>query len=382
MTEITENRSGVHASGEALPAAGEAGSSDAGSHPGSLASARNDDRARTTRINSAIRAASRDLRARHGFLRHQDGIGLAIQLAAVAVGAAAGLGHVRGVLPAWATILIVALATSIVHEIEHDLIHHLYFKENRATHNLMMALAWLVRPNTINPWLRRGLHINHHRVSGTATDLEERAITNGESFGVKRLVMMADGVAAFVLRLNKAGNRRGMIVGKFLAGYAPLGWVHFGLWYTFLALHAAHFVGGHALPVWTPTLDTTVVVWLAPNVLRSFCLNFVSSNVHYFGDVTSGNVIEQTQVLDDALFLPFQLFCFNFGGTHAIHHFVANEPFYVRQGTAPAALAALRANGVPFNDLGTFRRANRRNERPAKREREVGVVGAVRVVVA
>ena len=361
MTETTENRSRVHAS------------DDDGART---------DRARTMRINSAIRAASRDLRARHGFLRHQDGIGLTILLGSVAVGAAAGLGYVRGVLPAWATVLVVALATSIVHEIEHDLIHHLYFKENRLAHHFMMAVAWLARPNTINPWLRRGLHINHHRVSGTATDLEERAITNGESFGLKRLVMMADGVAAFALLLIKAVNRRGLIVGKLLAGYAPLGWVHFGLWYTFLALHAAHLAAGHALPSWMPTLDATVVVWLAPNVLRSFCLNFVSSNVHYFGDVTSGNVIEQTQVLDDVRFLPLQLFCFNFGGTHAIHHFVPNEPFYVRQWTAPAALAALRANGVPFNDLGTFRRANRRNERPAKRERAQEITGAVRVAVA
>ena len=33
--------------------------------------------------------------------------------------------------------------------------------------------------------------------------------------------------------------------------------------------------------------DTIVVAWILPNVLRSFCLNFMSSNMHYFGDVTS-----------------------------------------------------------------------------------------------
>jgi hypothetical protein len=83
--------------------------------------------------------------------------------------------------------------------------------------------------------------------------------------------------------------------------------------------------------------------------------------MHYFGDVTPGNVLEQTQVLNARRFLPLQLFCFNFGSTHAIHHFVANEPFYVRQWTAREAHVALRANGVPFNDLGTFARANRRH---------------------
>jgi fatty acid desaturase len=320
-------------------------------------------RARIARINAAIRAASRDLRARHPFLRHQDGIGLCLLLASVGVVAAAGFAHVTASLPAWATIVVVALATSIAHEIEHDLIHQLYFRKNRAVHAAMMALCWLVRPNTINPWLRRDLHLHHHKVSGTATDLEERAITNGEPFGPKRLVMMADGVAAVLLRLRDAGDRRAMILGKFLAGYFPLGWVHFTLWYWFLASHATRALGLSLVPAPSPALDAAVVIWIAPNVLRSFCLNFVSSNMHYFGDVTAGNVLEQTQVLDTPLLLPFQLFCFNFGSTHAIHHFVANEPFYVRQWTAAAAHVALRDNGIPFNDLGTFRRANRRCER-------------------
>jgi hypothetical protein len=57
--------------------------------------------------------------------------------------------------------------------------------------------------------------------------------------------------------------------------------------------------------------------------------------------------------------LPFQLFCFNFGSTHAIHHFVVRDPFYIRQLTARTAHAALREVGVRFNDVGTFRRANR-----------------------
>jgi hypothetical protein len=57
--------------------------------------------------------------------------------------------------------------------------------------------------------------------------------------------------------------------------------------------------------------------------------------------------------------LPFHLFCFNFGSTHAIHHFVVGEPFYVRQWTAREAHAVMRDMGVRFNDFGTFRRANR-----------------------
>jgi len=329
-----------------------------------LPAVRREDRERIARINGAVRAASRDLRARHPFLRHQDVIGLVLLLLSVGASSAAAWGYLAGWLPALATIVLVAFGTSIVHEIEHDLIHLQYFRKNRGVHAAMMALCWLVRPNTINPWLRKELHLHHHKMSGTPTDLEERAITNGEPFDLKRLVMMADGVAAMLFRLPPSRRARRMVVAKFIAGYFPLGWLHFPLWYAFLGVHAARAIWGDAIASgFSPLFDAAVVVWVAPNVLRSFCLNFVSSSMHYYGDVTPGNVLEQTQVLNARRFLPLQLFCFNFGSTHAIHHFVANEPFYVRQWTAAAAHTALRENGIRFNDLGTFRRANRRYER-------------------
>ena len=106
-------------------------------------------------------------------------------------------------------------------------------------------------------------------------------------------------------------------------------------------------------------VDFLTVVLVGPNVLRSFCLHFVSSNMHYFGDVEDGNFMQQTQVLNPWWLLPFQLFCFNFGSTHAIHHFVVRDPFYIRQWLASDAHRVMRDAGVRFNDLGTFRRANR-----------------------
>ena len=59
---------------------------------------------------------------------------------------------------------------------------------------------------------------------------------------------------------------------------------------------------------------------------------------------------------------PFQLFCFFFGWTHAIHHFVVNETFYIRHFARKKAHEVMRKHGVRFNDLGTFRRANRYHE--------------------
>lgn len=106
-------------------------------------------------------------------------------------------------------------------------------------------------------------------------------------------------------------------------------------------------------------IDIAVVVIIGPNVLRTFCLHFVSSNMHYYGDIEAGNVIQQTQVLNPWWLWPLQAFCFNFGSTHGIHHFVVKEPFYIRQLTAPVAHKVMAEMGVRFNDFGTFGRANR-----------------------
>ena len=279
--------------------------------------------------------------------------------------AASALLYLRSDLPAWACVIVVAFFASIVHEIEHDLIHNLYFKRRPTVHALMLLLGWIVRPNTINPWVRRNLHLNHHRVSGTPEDIEERAITNGEPFGLKRLIMMADGLCAVVLRLNQARGRRGRLLALALGGYFPFGLAYFGVWYAFLGAHLSALFGAPLItdPATLRVLDATAVIWVIPSFIRSFCINFISSNMHYYGDVERGNLLEQTQVLDAWFLIPFQLFCVNFGATHAIHHFVAGEPFYVRQWTARAAHRVMFENGVRFNDLGTFRRANRFSER-------------------
>mgnify|MGYP000411496058 CR=1 FL=1 len=100
----------------------------------------------------------------------------------------------------WLCIPLVALFASLTHELEHDLIHWMYFRKNPLLHNLMMWGVWLARPSTISPWARRRLHFNHHKHSGTAQDLEERGITNGEPWGIRRLLMTGDLTLAMVMR--------------------------------------------------------------------------------------------------------------------------------------------------------------------------------------
>ena len=140
------------------------------------------------------------------------------------------------------------------------------------------------------------------------------------------------------------------------------------IWYFFLIHYAIHFgVQLFNINYQSPAfieaqfkwINPLVAILIFPNLFRMYCLHFITSNMHYYGDVESGNVMQQTQVLNKWYFLPMQLFCFNFGSTHAIHHFVVNETFYIRQFTAKKAHQVMQLQGVRFNDLGTFTRANR-----------------------
>jgi hypothetical protein len=347
------------------------------------------DQQRTQAIRTHVTAAGERARARHPWLAHQNLIGLSIQLGSVAGIIACSVLYMQGSLPAWVTILAVALLASLTHEIEHDLIHQMYFKGNPFMQNLLLLLGWLARPSTVNPWLRRDLHFHHHKRSGSASDLEERGITNGETWGLKRLVMLADGKLAIMLRLPtmrramrtyireavKPTSRMAWLnaARKNATSYWPVGTVFWACWHAFVVYHVVD-LGARALghPIsWNshiqaamPMLNAFAVCLMIPNIIRSFCLHFISSNMHYYGDIESSNVMQQTQVFNHPVFWPMQLMCFNFGATHAIHHFVVGQPFYLRQMIAPEAHDIMRRMGVRFNDLGTFRRANRMHEQP------------------
>jgi hypothetical protein len=55
---------------------------------------------------------------------------------------------------------------------------------------------------------------------------------------------------------------------------------------------------------------------------------------------------------------PLNLFCCNFGSTHAMHHLVISQPFYLRQLVAKKMYPILRENGIRFNDFNTVLNAN------------------------
>ncbi len=326
----------------------------------------NNDAASIEAIRTVIRRAGDDARQRYPVLANNNLMGMSIFLLSVAGILGCGWAWLEGVMPAWLCIPLVAILTSFLHELEHDLIHWQYFKNNKAIHNLMLLGVWVFRPGTINPWIRRRLHFLHHKTSGTAEDLEERGIGNGHPYGFVRFWVMMDTFTGNLLRvwMFLPAGRRWHSAKRIIASNMPFGVITAFVWYSFLLIQLINLLampfGGsapEALLSYADAVTPLIVILIAPFYLRSFCLNFISSNMHYYGGVDS--LLNQTQVLNDWRFLPFQLFCFNFGSTHGIHHFVVGEPFYIRQLTAKAAHQAFREHGVPFNDFGTFARANR-----------------------
>ena len=340
------------------------------------------DQQRIAKVRTVVTQAGEDLRKQYPILKHQNFIGAAILVFALVGMAACSWAYAIGFLPAWACVILVAIFASLTHELEHDLIHYMYFKKTPWAHHLMLALVWLARPNTISPWARRRLHLNHHKFSGSEYDLEERGISNGMPWGLRRLLVISDQLMSVYIRPfqmlkmmaqfkeKQPENERKKAVIEQLTGFIPLSFIYYGLWYVFVIYHLVNGVApllgqsinwSVALVKAMPTINFLAVMWIIPNFIRSFCLQFISSNMHYYGDIDPRDVIKQTQVLNPWWLFPFQLFCFNFGSTHAIHHFVVKEPFYVRHLTSKTAHKVMREVGVRFNDIGTFRRTNRWN---------------------
>ena len=323
-------------------------------------------------VTQKITQHSNELRKRYRVLGFQNAIGASVMAVSVTGMIITGTLYIKGLIPGWLCIVINALLTSFIHELEHDLIHRLYFRKHPVAHNLMMLLCWIARPGMPSPWLRRELHFHHHKESGTHTDVEAWITTSGSKWGAKRFLKLIDGFVFGIVNALFAPTWQEKIrlTVKVLRLNAPMGLLYWGCWYIFLGYHLYTWVNslmGHtvelsaAAALLMQVVNAAVVIIVAPNIIRQFCLFFISSNIHYFGDVMPRNPLQQTQVMNRWWLWPFQLFCFNFGSTHCIHHFVVKDPFYLRQMTAPFAHKVLADAGVRFNDFGTYKRSNRYN---------------------
>jgi fatty acid desaturase len=314
-------------------------------------------------IVKAIKDEERNLRQKYPILSYQNALGLTILL--LSLSAMVGLGYLYylAIIPAWLCVVLVAVVTSISHELEHDLIHKQYFSKFPIVHNFMMFVVWLMRPNTINPWYRRQIHLHHHKVSGTDQDLEERLVGNGIKSPFMRFLVIVDGLMGLVFnsRLFKKEIKGFSFLRVFNAGF-PITSAYFFILYSVIVYHLINFVVplDSAVPAWALStmnvFEFLMITLILPNIVRSSSLNFVTSSMHYYGGVN--NVFEQTHVLTSRLFAPFHLFCFNFGKTHTIHHFVPNQPFYLRQAISAKILKVMKEQGVRFNDFASIKNAN------------------------
>jgi fatty acid desaturase len=321
---------------------------------------------RIKNIQKSIRLADAEVRAKYSFLKHQNTIGLCICLLSLAGMVATGAAYIGGLIPAWLCIVVATVFASISHELEHDLIHKLYFKDNRFVQNLMMAIVWLMRPNTINPWYRRTIHVNHHKKSGTEDDIEERVIGNGMKFGFKRILISLDGFLSISLRRKELRSMKNYGYLQFVRSGAPLAPVYIICLYGFAVFHLYNNLAP-ALGLSTDyslwflslinVLNIVAVVWILPNALRAFCLHSITTLMHYYGDVDS--LLKQCQVMNHWALLPIHLLSFNFGSTHTIHHFLVTQPFYLRQMVASKVYPVMKENGIRFNDFASLFRANR-----------------------
>lgn len=305
---------------------------------------------RVKTIHQAILAEEARLRGAWPLLAHQDAIGLLVFISSLVLIVFVTALYLTGVLPWWLALPLITLPLSLLHELEHDLIHDLYFRHRPGAQDAMFAVIFLAKMS-LDPWTRRGIHLRHHRLSGHPDDIEERLIGLGLPLGLKRLLITT-------LPVFTAALLPGVVV-ELHREHGPL-----PLWRRLARVLSTLFA---LLPLLVlpaallgSTLATTLMIlYVGPNLLRHTSIAFISSSSHYYGDIPDSAVYYQNQILDHWLTWPLQLFCFNFGATHVLHHYVVRQPFYLRQLVAPRVRAVMLAEGVRRNDLGTFRRANR-----------------------
>lgn len=307
----------------------------------------------TFAIRSSIRASEASLRARYPALtRHQDAIAFALWLGSLSAMVSSAILYLGGVFPAFATIVVSAFFCSVLHELEHDLIHRLYFNGSIVS-DVMLAAIWLAK-TSLNPWTRRGYHLLHHRRSGQVDDVEERLIGLGvrNVFLRVAVALFPPTAALWIKDIERDHGTWKSVRGHFFSGERLMQGID-GLFFI------APFACAVCLACGVPGAREVLVCWLAPNVLRHASLVLMSSYSHYYGDIASNDITQQNQILSTWLLAPFNLFCFNFSAEHIIHHFVVGQPFFIRHMIRREAWRAMRLHGVRENDFGIVARGNR-----------------------
>eukprot|EP00168_Porphyra_purpurea_P017233 TRINITY_DN5877_c0_g1_i1.p2 TRINITY_DN5877_c0_g1~~TRINITY_DN5877_c0_g1_i1.p2 ORF type:complete len:358 (-),score=64.91 TRINITY_DN5877_c0_g1_i1:106-1179(-) len=317
---------------------------------------RNPYQPRINAIRKAIHTEDKRLRQKYTWLKHQNALGMAWFLGSLVGIATTSYLWLTGSIAWYSMMPLVALFSSFLHELEHDLIHDLYFKEMKFVQHIMFAFIWVCKLSA-NPWWRKPLHLKHHKTSGQIVDIEERLIGLGLPVGLKKLLVTLTPFGAYLVIFQVARDNK---VRNSLPGLNVLVASIVNLPILIAAIGCAIgslFPGQIPEPTYSVMYAVTMILYL-PNILRQVSLQFVSTGCHYYGDIPEDNVFFQNQVLNHWVMYPLQLFCFNFGETHIIHHYVTRQPFYLRQMIVPGTMEEFKRQGVRFNDLGIWSRAH------------------------
>jgi len=329
---------------------------------------------RINSIRKVIYSEDKRLRTKYSWLEHQDALGMVWFIGSLLGMASVSALYIYGVLPWYLAMPFMGILVSFMHELEHDLIHDMYFKENKWVQHFMFAVIWASKLNA-NPWWRKPMHLKHHKTSGQVDDIEERLIGLGLPLGFKRLAVTLSPLGAFLVMNNVAADSKAM-------NSKPL--LHI-MWTSLLnlpvvlpshlCLAVLFFPSLVSASVYTFCSNMCVLFFFS-NMLRQASLVIVSTGVHYFGDIPEKNVFFQNQVIDHWSFYPMQIFCFNFGVSHILHHYVTRQPFYLRQMCAPGVMDELRQHGVRFNDLEIYLRDHRYSKAQGAEPQSQVMIGA------
>jgi fatty acid desaturase len=329
-------------------------------------------------ICRAIRQSDAALRQTYPFLKHQDLIGAIIFTGSLSLVALFSYLYLIGYLPVLLTIILIALPISFLHELEHDIIHNLYFKQYRWLQNIMFFFIWIAKLHG-SPWYRRQLHLKHHLLSGQVNDAEERLIGLGLTPNYKRMAVSLHPFGGLLVSTEISRDAKYLNETTMKLKNAPTALIFLFLTRTYLTYQILFLIYSYfnydintiyGMNKFYPIIHALTICICLPNLLRQGCLVLMSNSCHYYGDIPLNTVYYQNQILDSWFVLPFQLFCCNFGATHIIHHYVVSQPFYIRHFTGRSIKDMMVKLGIRNNDFGILWRNNRYTIDPKDDEKQ------------
>lgn len=336
-----------------------------------------DTRERVRKVQQVMASEEKKWRAKYPILNNADAICMFFLITTLSIMGTMSYLYLEGTIPWYVASLVIGMCIGVHHEIEHDIIHNLYFKNKALIQDLLFSILFFTKFH-VSPWQRRIYHWKHHRVSGQLNDVEERLVGMGVPLSAKRMYLAAHPSALYCQYGDvfadapsfdfKSGTRDNTIT--------TIGWQLVTKLYLLYVLQAyfnpADPYGKLPEFLW-PIVKNLLVLLIIPATIRSTSLIVLTTNSHFYADIPKNSIFYQCQILQHWIFFPFTLFTCNFGATHIIHHYNALQPFYIRTLVTNATLDEMKRQGVRVNDWGVLLRANsfHRDPKNAKKEKIV-----------